>query len=95
MSTYYLLAKFGFDTVENEPCKVCPLSAYRSPRLNADLASFSDATKELGKEENQMKTDAAKFAADMDAATVNAGSFLQVKDRSEEGDRPPTSLVQI
>jgi len=64
-------------------------------KLNADLAAFSDATKELGKEENQMKTDAAKFAADMDAATVNAGSFLQVKDRSEEGDRPPTSLVQM
>ena len=21
-----------FDTAENEPCKVCPLSAYRSPR---------------------------------------------------------------
>ena len=23
------LATFGFDTAENEPCKVCPLSAYR------------------------------------------------------------------
>ena len=33
MSIYYLLAKFGFDTAENEPCKVCQLSAYRSPRL--------------------------------------------------------------
>ena len=40
-SNEYLLAKFGFDTAEstaaataaeNEPCKVCPLSAYRSPR---------------------------------------------------------------
>jgi len=31
-SKEYLLAKFGFDTAENEPCKVCPLSAYRSPR---------------------------------------------------------------
>ena len=28
-SNEYLLAKFGFDTAENEPCKVCPLSAYR------------------------------------------------------------------
>ena len=27
-----VLAKFGFDTAENEPCKVCPLCAYRSPR---------------------------------------------------------------
>ena len=27
----YLLAKFGFDTAENEPCKVCPLSASPDP----------------------------------------------------------------
>ena len=38
LSNEYLLAKFGFDTAaaaaaENEPCKVCPLSAYRSPRF--------------------------------------------------------------
>ena len=30
LSNEYFLAKFGFDTAENEPCKVCPLSAYRS-----------------------------------------------------------------
>ena len=34
LSNAYLLAKFGFDTAENEPCKVCPLSAYRSPRYD-------------------------------------------------------------
>ena len=33
LSNAYLLATFGFDTAENEPCQVCPLSAYRSPRL--------------------------------------------------------------
>ena len=33
LSNAYLLAKFGFDTAENEPCKVCPLSVYRSPRF--------------------------------------------------------------
>ena len=33
LSSEYLLAKFDFDTAENEPCKVCPLSAYRSPRF--------------------------------------------------------------
>ena len=32
LSNEYLLAKVRFDTAENEPCKVCPLSAYRSPR---------------------------------------------------------------
>ena len=30
LSNAYLLAKFGFDTAENEPCKGCLLSAYRS-----------------------------------------------------------------
>ena len=35
----YLLAKFGIDTAENEPCKVCPLSAYRSPRLETMYTS--------------------------------------------------------
>jgi hypothetical protein len=32
VSNAYLLAKVGFDTAENEPFQVCPLSAYRSPR---------------------------------------------------------------
>ena len=30
----FLHAKFGFDRAENEPCKVCPLSAYRFPRYS-------------------------------------------------------------
>ena len=29
LSNAYFLAKSGFDTAENEPCKVCPLSAYK------------------------------------------------------------------
>ena len=33
-SNAYFLAKFGFDTAENEPFQVCPLSVYRSPRCN-------------------------------------------------------------
>ena len=32
LSNAYFLAKFRFDTAANEPCKVCPLSAHRSPR---------------------------------------------------------------
>ena len=32
LSNAYFVAKFGFDTAENEPFQVCPLSAYRSPR---------------------------------------------------------------
>ena len=37
LSNAYLLAKFGFDTFENQPCKVCPLSAYRSLRFYPGL----------------------------------------------------------
>ena len=36
-SNEYLLAKFGFDTAENEPCKGCPLSVYRSPRFDISV----------------------------------------------------------
>ena len=32
LSNAYLLAKIGVDSAENEPCKVCPLYVYRSPR---------------------------------------------------------------
>ena len=31
LSNEYLLAKFGVDTAESEPCKVCPLSASPDP----------------------------------------------------------------
>ena len=43
-SNEYLLAKFGFDTAENEPCKVCPLSVYRSPRFAVSAPCFGIAT---------------------------------------------------
>ena len=36
----YLLAKIDFDTAENEPCKVRPLSVNRSPR--SDLGSWDE-----------------------------------------------------
>ena len=44
LSNEYLLAKFGFDTAVNEPCEVCPLSAYRSPRYlnNPEYSKFDD-----------------------------------------------------
>ena len=34
LSDEYSLAKIDFDTAENEPCKVCPLYVYRSPRFD-------------------------------------------------------------
>ena len=39
LSDAYLLAKIGFDTAENEACKVCPLSVYRSPRYGPQYAN--------------------------------------------------------
>ena len=38
LSNAYFLAKIGFDTADNGHCKVCPLSAYRSPR-STDFAT--------------------------------------------------------
>ena len=35
-SNEYLFAKFGFDTAENEPCKVCPIERCRSQRAGAE-----------------------------------------------------------
>ena len=43
LSNEYFLAKFGFDTAEKEPCKVCPLSAYRSPRFTGLALPFDVA----------------------------------------------------
>ena len=41
------ICKFGFDTAENEPCKVCPLFAYRSPRLQPFVESTQPLKKVL------------------------------------------------
>ena len=49
LSNAYLLAKFGFDTAENEPCKVCPLAlldhrAGRAPKVWCDAPSSARAS---------------------------------------------------
>ena len=48
LSNEYLVAKTGFDTAENEPCKVCPniISYYRSPRF--DAAAFKAVEESTG-----------------------------------------------
>ena len=49
LSNEYLLAKIGVDTAENEPCKVCPLSAYRSPRFECvTIPSLRKLYKQMG-----------------------------------------------
>ena len=42
LSNAYFLAKCGFDTAENEPCKVCPLYVYRSPRWLTTRGGVAD-----------------------------------------------------
>ena len=46
LSNAYFLAKFGFDAEENGACKVCPLSAYRSPRFPQAPSTVEDSLKE-------------------------------------------------
>ena len=43
VSNEYVVAKISVDTAENEPCKVCPLSAYRSPRY---VVHYTQGTQE-------------------------------------------------
>ena len=45
LSNAYLLAKFGFDTAENELCKVCPTLSVAEPRIS--LQSWRRAQEEL------------------------------------------------
>ena len=47
LSNAYFLGKFGFDTAENEPCKFCPLTAYRSPKCGLLPADRSSGTRSL------------------------------------------------
>ena len=46
LSNEYFVAQFGFDTAENEPCKVCPLSVYRSLRSTPILLGMQDIGKQ-------------------------------------------------
>ena len=41
-SNAYLPAKFGFDTAENEPCKICPIDVVR-PRVRDDAEDPREA----------------------------------------------------
>ena len=43
LSNAYLLATFGFDTAENEPCKVCPIDEFAGDPDRGQRASRKDA----------------------------------------------------
>ena len=62
-SNAYLLATFGFDTAENEPFQVCPLSAYRSGSLLLLLQIpqvFQSKRKEFNAKKKWLPEDAEK-----------------------------------
>ena len=90
LSNAYLLAKFGFDTAENELFQVCPLSAYRSPRF-AGLAPTlqGKVSKEEQNSDDPQTPTRAEPEADPD---VFLAPTLQEKVSKEEqnSDDPPT-----
>ena len=43
-----MVAIIGFDTEENEPCKVCPLSVYRSPRFSQKAFAYVSSMNLVG-----------------------------------------------
>ena len=78
LSNAYFVAKFGFDTTDNEPCKVCPLSAYRSPRYAGDVEDQrARIEQELARVESDLKT-AEKRSAVIQA---HGESLAQKKER--------------
>ena len=101
LSNEYLLAKFGFDTTaaaaaaENEPCKVCPLSAYISPRCIYGLQSYP-----LKGMENadcrlllQRIADAFELStSDMDCVAIGSAMF-GLKGFKQRGDTTPESNI--
>ena len=48
------MQKFGFDTAENELCKVCPLSVYRSPRCESERKSAEFKNENLQYDQEQL-----------------------------------------
>ena len=100
LSNEYLLATFGFDTAENEPCKVCPLSAYRSPRYDSggehkqnriyDRLEALEEKAESMKENLQLS--ARKFTEGEKAMRAELPSWVRHRHRREsflETDSPP------
>ena len=62
-----MLAKIGFDTVENDPCKACQLSARRSPR-----EVFITSLEAVKPEENDPLVQSAGAGAKDKRGTVGA-----------------------
>ena len=79
-SNAYLLAKFGFDTADNEPFHVCPLSSYRSPRFTDDSAQ-DKAVKSMdlenkGKDKTTAESDLVTTKSDLEATQKELDAAL-------------------
>ena len=85
MSIYYLLANFGFDRAENEPCKVCPLSAYRSPRSDGIVDMLEKLKDKFADERNQCEKEEMekKHAYSMMMQATSSGIAEQVAPESK------------
>ena len=94
-SNEYFLAKFGFDTAENEPYKVCPLSAYRPHRSDGivDMLEklkdkFEEERNTCEKEEMEKKHAYQMMMQDLqdeiERATAEKGRKVKSKATREE-----------
>ena len=87
LSNEYFLAKFGFDTAENQPRKVCPLSAYRSPRFDDLQDTLDDIETRVDGTLDDIETKVDKLERridDIDAPNVRGGGGGGKKDKSKK-----------
>ena len=83
-SKEYLLAKYGFDTAENEPCKVYPLSVYRSPRYDLFLSHKQSDAKDFVRALHTMLTEHGyKCFLDVEF-DGELGSLAEIVSQSEQ-----------
>ena len=104
LSNEYLLAKIGFDAAENEPCKVCPLSAYRL-LLAASYNWKSTRANEIEKHERYVTHADGRRCSNMKlyAAVVNTYGkvgqefveFCAVIDNSSRGKGRGRNLTNL
>ena len=81
-SIYYSLAKFGFDTAENELSKVCRSKMSRYPPPVINLAPRTVLTKTVGVEAEIQETSLSALCANFAAESGNLGviSFVLVRN---------------
>ena len=80
LSNEYLVAKIGFDTAENEPCEVCPLSemslAWTKCALGGRSFAFDRGPRRCADRDRQPEGDLGGHAAGLQ--TRNSGEIEEM-----------------